>query len=256
MHLRFRKYQGTGNDFVMIDNRDGLVKLTPDQIIHICDRKFGIGSDGVILLQRAEGVDFEMNFYNPDASQSFCGNGSRCVVLFAHDLGLVNNSGTFRAIDGIHEFSLNDDSIAIHMKDIEGISMDGDAYVINTGSPHYISYMRELDQLDILPEARKVRYHEKYKPGGINVNYIEEHGDGIQMRTYERGVEDETLSCGTGVTAAALSFAYRNPGRKSVNVTTRGGSLMVTYTQHDPERFSNIWLSGPAEFVFSGEINL
>lgn len=256
MRLQFRKYQGTGNDFIMIDNRNGDIRLSDSEIIRVCDRKFGIGSDGIILLQKASQADFEMIFHNPDASKSFCGNGSRCIVQFAHDIGAAPDHGSFLAIDGLHDYRFNRDRIAIHMKDIHGIDMDGDAYVINTGSPHYIKYVSELGQINIVPEARQVRYAPRYSPAGINVNFVEENDRGISIRTYERGVEDETLSCGTGVTAAALSYACRNPGRQNVQVITQGGELNVEYIQKNNNSFTDVWLSGPAQFVFSGEINI
>lgn len=256
MRLQFNKYQGTGNDFIIIDNRSGLISLSDEQVKFLCDRKFGIGSDGLILLEKSEKLDFDMNFYNPDASRSFCGNGSRCIVRFAADLGLIGASGGFSAIDGEHEFAIDQNHIVIHMSDVTGITRENDDFVINTGSPHYLRFVNDVDGVDILPESRAIRYGYKYRVQGINVNFIEPTDSGIRMRTYERGVEAETLSCGTGVTAAALSFAYLNPDRHTIQVSTRGGLLDVKYTQQAKDSFTNIWLSGPAQFVFKGEIDL
>lgn len=256
MRLQFNKYQGTGNDFIIVDNRLGLINLTDEQVKFLCDRKFGVGSDGLILLEKSAKLDFHMNFYNPDASRSFCGNGSRCVVRFAADLGLFGTAGSFSAIDGDHEFSIDQNKIAIHMRDVHGIARNHEDFVVNTGSPHYLRFVNEVDSIDIIPESRAIRYSDQYREQGINVNFIEPKDSGIHMRTYERGVEDETLSCGTGVTAAALSFAYLNPDRNSIQVSTRGGILHVHYTQLTKDSFTNIWLSGPAQFVFKGEIDL
>jgi diaminopimelate epimerase len=158
MRLQFNKYQGTGNDFIIIDNRLGLINLTDEQVKFLCDRKFGIGSDGLILLEKSEKLDFDMNFYNPDASRSFCGNGSRCVVRFAADLGLIGANGGFSAIDGEHEFAIDQNHIAIHMSDVTGITRENDDFVINTGSPHYLRFVNEVDGVDILPESRAIRY--------------------------------------------------------------------------------------------------
>ncbi len=255
MKIPFVKYQGTGNDFVLVDNRDQQFVLGKDAIVKICDRKFGVGSDGVIFLENAGDTDFYMNFYNPDGSQSFCGNGSRCAVNFARSLGISKNLGRFNAIDGEHGFTVNDELVKIHMKDVQEISREGENFILNTGSPHYVIYKDEIQMLDILHHAREIRYSEKFKEQGINVNFVKEHDHMIDMRTYERGVEDETLSCGTGVTAAALTYGYKHPEAKKLSVMTRGGELEVHFTNQGSGRFSDIWLCGPAEFVFKGEID-
>lgn len=256
MKLEFRKYQGTGNDFIMIDNRSGLVQLRIDQIVKLCHRKFGIGSDGIILIEKSSVNSFYMKFYNPDGSQSFCGNGSRCAVKFAGELGLVGSEGEFSAIDGNHEFELYTDEVKIRMRDVSAIEMDENNYIIHTGSPHYVIYSSDLENLNIIAEARKIRFSPRFKDSGINVNFVKSFGEGIQIRTYERGVEDETLSCGTGVTAAALSFAVQHPKIKSLIVSTLGGSLTVKFENIGQGKFSNIWLCGPAELVFKGETHI
>lgn len=256
MKLRFYKYQGTGNDFIMLDNREGQISLTKEQIVRLCDRKFGVGSDGVILIEKSDDTLFYMNFFNPDGSQSFCGNGSRCAVNFAKELGIHGNTKAFTAIDGIHEFDFSDDVVKIKMKDVNQVKQLGSDFVLHTGSPHFVKYVSDPSDIDIINEARKIRYSDDFKAEGINVNFVSENKDHITMRTYERGVEDETLSCGTGVTAAALSYALRHPGTSRVDVITRGGKLEVRMNSCGARQFTDIWLCGPAAFVYSGVIEI
>ena len=212
MEVHFYKYHGTGNDFILINNMNGEVDLTTQQIVSLCNRRLGIGSDGIILLEKDKEADYNMNFYNPDGSQSFCGNGSRCAFRFAQDQGIVEDEANFRAIDGIHLAKNQGESISILMNNVDSFEVSDKHYFINTGSPHYIEYIDELDEFNLIEEARRIRYNERFKNEGTNVNFIVENKKGIAMRTYERGVEDETFSCGTGVTAAALSFGLRHPG--------------------------------------------
>ncbi len=256
MKWQFHKYQGTGNDFIMLDNRRGLIQLNIDQIVRLCDRKFGIGSDGIILIEKSVDTLFYMNFYNPDGSQSFCGNGSRCAVRFAMFLGVEGSSNDFTAIDGKHVFKVDGDDVKIRMKDVDQVKREGDDYVLHTGSPHYVKYVADPSSIDIIQDARKIRYNNQFKTEGINVNFVSEVDNHIDMRTYERGVEDETLSCGTGVTAAALTYAFRHPGTDKVDVVTRGGKLKVLMSNVDDGKFTDIWLCGSAEFVFKGEIEI
>jgi diaminopimelate epimerase len=197
-----------------------------------------------------------MNFYNPDASQSFCGNGSRCAVRFAQSLGVVGIEGNFSAIDGDHDFKSDIDNVSIKMNDVLGIEKDGDHFILNTGSPHYVIYKNDIHELNITSEAHAIRYGQKFKERGINVNFVKEQDHSIDMRTYERGVEDETLSCGTGVTAAAITFGFKHPEISSLDVMTRGGKLVVSFEQDRSGGFSNIWLSGTAQLVYKGEIEL
>jgi diaminopimelate epimerase len=258
--IEFTKYHGTGNDFIMIDNRDLRFDLNSQQIQHLCDRHFGIGSDGLILIEppRHHGQDFYMNFYNPDGSSSFCGNGSRCAVKFASELGMIAESCSFAAIDGPHEATLSKNEIAVKMKDVYEIVHRGDgAYFLNTGSPHYVQIVRSVEQIDIHSEAKPIRYHEDFAPSGTNVNFIEKLSNNmIRMRTFERGVEDETLSCGTGVTAAAIVFAIHEQLDGEIQVHTRGGELAVSFDKNIKNHFSNIFLKGPAKKVFSGTISV
>jgi diaminopimelate epimerase len=259
MHLPFYKYHGTGNDFVLIDGRSMSTVLTLKQIVKLCDRHFGIGSDGLIIVNHHNTEDFEMVFYNPDGSQSFCGNGSRCAVAFARLLGMIPNHGTFLAIDGVHPFVVHDSGLTegaevnIRMRNVEAIEQFGEDVILNTGSPHYITVCDELKQLDILSAARFIRYNERFKSEGINVNFVRYGKGELWMRTYERGVEAETLSCGTGVTAAALSLAWRDSSASEITVHTSGGDLKVKFTRAD-QGFEDIWLCGPAEKVFEGVI--
>lgn len=256
MKLRFSKYQGTGNDFIMVDNRSGDFKPDTARIVHLCDRRFGIGSDGLILIEETGFSGFYMNFFNPDGSQSFCGNGSRCAVRYAQKLGIAGASGEFKAIDTKHDFLSDDELVSIRMKNILGIDRDDQHFIIHTGSPHYIIYCNDVDSIPLVEEAHKVRYGKRFSQEGINVNFVEEHEGFIKVRTYERGVEAETLSCGTGVTAMALSYGYLHPELDVVKVQTRGGELTVSFRNLGDGQFEDVWLKGPAEFVFEGEIEI
>jgi len=252
----FYKYQGTGNDFIMIDNRSGDMALSVNQIEHLCNRKFGIGSDGIVLIESDATDDFYMNFYNPDGSKSFCGNGSRCAVAFARELGLVGNHGIFGAIDASHAFVVNDGEISIQMKDVGAVSWEGNHCVLNTGSPHYILLHENPDAVDVLSEGAAIRYSERFGKEGINVNFVRMGEAELWMRTYERGVEAETLSCGTGVTAAAISLASIQKEVSEVTVHTRGGGLKVKLERTSEGLFEDVWLCGPAQLVFQGIIQL
>lgn len=281
MHISFTKYQGTGNDFILIDNKNlAIGKGNASLIKKLCDRKFGIGADGLMLLQNKKGYDFEMVYYNSDGNESsMCGNGGRCIVAFAHELGIINNKTKFWAIDGVHEATLVDtprtkfgtDSplnreeeiykellIRLKMINVTEIEIGEDYYYLNTGSPHYIKFVRTLKNLNVYEEGKKVRYSERFKKEGTNVNFVEEMSDSIMVRTYERGVENETLSCGTGVTAAALAWAIKNNfnGNKSCAIQTPGGNLKVSFNRSAENMFNDIWLAGSATFVFKGEIDV
>ncbi|NCI46604.1 diaminopimelate epimerase [Sediminibacterium soli] len=258
MTITFYKYQGTGNDFVIIDNRKGDIELTVNQVKHLCDRRFGIGADGLMLLQTLPGYDFEMVYYNADGRESsMCGNGGRCLTKFAYDMGMHQDKFRFLAVDGEHEAAMADHGwINLKMKNVHTIeNRHGDA-VLDTGSPHYVKSVPDVMGLDVFEEGRGIRYSKDYQEAGINVNFVENHGDRIIVRTYERGVEDETFSCGTGVTAAALVFAHNDNGFNRVEVKTKGGNLAVEFDKTGEQRFENIWLCGPATFVYKGIINI
>lgn len=256
MNITFFKYQGTGNDFIMVNAVDKGITLEPLQIQRLCDRKFGIGADGIILIKTDVKTDFYVDYYNPDGSQSFCGNGSRCAVAFAFAENVFEGKTcSFNAIDGTHTGEVLDiDNIEISMRDVEGIEeVDGD-FVLDTGSPHFVRRCNALKELDIITEARKVRYNQRFSEQGINVNFISQNESEIHMRTYERGVEDETLSCGTGVTAVALSSVSED-GVYARKIITKGGDLMVNFKKSG-DLFQTIRLQGAAKFVFSGLVNL
>ena len=256
MTVKFDKYQGTGNDFIMIDNRHyGIGKNNTSLIESLCNRKFGIGADGLILLQEKKSYDFEMVYFNSDGRESsMCGNGGRCLVKFAHQLGLVKDNCRFLAIDGPHDASiLQKGFVSLKMKDVDAIEKDGDNYILNTGSPHYVIFVKDIQALALLEEAKKIRYSQRFAKEGINVNFVEITGDGqITVRTYERGVEDETLSCGTGVVASSLALAYRSGEElNSVKIKTPGGRLQVNFEPGETS-FKNVHLVGPAEKTFEG----
>lgn len=240
---------------MMIDNREDIFPKDDLSVItQLCNRRFGIGADGVILIEYAEGLDFEMVYYNPDGSQSLCGNGSRCAVMFANQLGIIENDTKFLAIDGAHEAHINEGSVHLLMHDVHDVEMIGEDFLIDTGSPHYIKYVTDLDQKDMIAEGQAIRYSDRFKSEGVNVNLIEEDGDGLKIRTYERGVEGETFSCGTGCTAAALSYGLKRKLEK-VPLKAVGGDLEVSF-QRNGEAFTNIYLVGPAQRVFEGQISI
>lgn len=259
MTLHFHKYEGTGNDFVLIDNREGKLVLTKEQIKKLCDRRFGVGGDGLMLLNIKEGYDFEMKYYNADGRESsMCGNGSRCIVKFAARMGIKKAKYHFIAADGEHDADIDlNGMVKVKMKDVDTVHVEADHYIIDTGSPHYVKFVTDVRRQEVVPEGRTIRNSAEFKEEGINVNFIEPTGkDGIYVRTYERGVEDETLSCGTGVTASALIAAHNENGFNRVEVTTPGGRLSVEFDKLGDNHFTNIWLAGPAEFVFKGEIDI
>jgi diaminopimelate epimerase len=259
MQTTFYKYQGTGNDFVIFDNREGKYSFSSHQIRDLCDRRCGIGGDGLMLLNKHKEHDFEMIYYNSDGHpSSMCGNGGRCLVKFAHDMGIVKTEYTFLAIDGVHKGSINTDgTVAIKMNDVNEVTEVAGKYILNTGSPHYVFITSDVMHMDVCKKGREIRYSKEFEKEGINVNFVEqlEEPDEIIVRTYERGVEDETLSCGTGVTAAALVCFHNDNGFNRVEVHTKGGRLGVEYEKLN-NRYENIWLIGGAQKVFEGVINL
>lgn len=258
MRFCFSKYHGTGNDFIIADNRINSWKPTPNEVSALCDRKYGIGSDGLILIEPEKETDFYMNFFNPDGSQSFCGNGSRCAISFARSQWLEKKEIEFSAIDGKHRAVVSGDEIAIKMSDVQEIrTIEQELFFLHTGSPHIVSVQRDIRAVALIPYAQKIRYSDNYKKEGVNVNLLEFLGnDSLFVRTYERGVENETLSCGTGVTAAALVSGYLRTDLSEVNVETPGGNLRVKFEQHKKGKFRNIWLCGPAVCVFEGMIEI
>lgn len=256
MNLNFYKYQGTGNDFVMIDNRENVFDKANIKLVQqLCDRRFGVGSDGLILIENIENLDFNMIYFNADGSQSFCGNGSRCAVSFAKFLGIIEKQAFFLSTDGEHEAWINaEGEVSLKMHDVEEVEVGESHYFINTGSPHYIVENDDIKTLDVKTEGAAIRYNDRFKSEGTNVNFVNYKDNELDIRTYERGVEDETLSCGTGVTAAALSLAHKsNLEAGKIKVNAVGGELQVGFRTKDGN-FVDIWLIGPAEQVFKGEV--
>lgn len=258
MTIPFYKYHGTGNDFVLIDQRDTSFLTREDTTIihHICQRHFGVGADGLILLENHSTLDFEMIYFNADGRESsMCGNGGRCIVAFAHFLGVFEERCQFMAIDGLHDAVVKDGWIELKMSDVEKVEQFEDYFFLNTGSPHYVRFLENLDTIDVVQDGQKIRYSDEFQPNGTNVNFVQKIQNGIEVVTYERGVEDETLSCGTGVTAAAIAHHLQHPNLTEIPIQTKGGQLKVRL-QSKNNKFSNIWLCGPAQRVFKGEINI
>ena len=264
MTVKFYKYQGTGNDFVMIDNRQyGINKDRTALVQKLCDRKFGIGADGLILLNEKLSFDFEMVYFNSDGNESsMCGNGGRCLIKFAHHLGLIQSKCKFLAIDGEHEGEiLSNGNVSLKMKDVPSIENYNGDFILNTGSPHYVKFVNDVKALHVFKEGKKIRNSERFIKEGINVNFAEQKNEGeIFVRTYERGVEDETLSCGTGVVASALAClpvgtAFGGTKLNAVKIETPGGKLEVKF-EAEGTGFKNIYLIGPAERVFEGRMEM
>lgn len=255
MLKHFYKYQGAGNDFIVFDNRTNDFPKSSALIQRLCDRKFGIGSDGLMLIENHPRLDYRMVFYNPDGSESLCGNGSRCGFAFAQKLGLVGTRATFETTDGVHTAFEQGAEISFSLADNSGIQQIADDYYVHTGSPHYVRLVEDIEAVDVVTEGRAVRYAEAFVgQNGTNVNFAQVLPDRLRVRTYERGVENETLSCGTGVTAVGLVAAklgFHSP----VTIETRGGNLTVSFQQKGAA-FTDIWLTGPAQFVFEGTIEI
>lgn len=261
MQTDFFKYQGTGNDFVIIDNRNGHdLKLSIEQVKKLCDRKFGIGADGLMLLNDKPGFDFEMIYFNSDGRVgSMCGNGGRCLIKFAESIGIQKETYKFIATDGEHEARIDTNGIIyLKMNDVDVVVNHHSDFLVDTGSPHYVKLVPQLATFDVVKKGREIRYSREFEKEGINVNFVEQldEPDKIFVRTYERGVENETLSCGTGVTAAALVCYHNENGFNEVEVKTLGGRLNVEFDRVDDGKFRNIWLCGSAERVFAGTIEI
>lgn len=262
MVLEFYKYHGNGNDFIILDNRSGLIMLTASQIARICNRHFGIGADGLMLLGQQDGFDFSLKYFNCDGNvSSMCGNGGRCMTAFARKLGIIENKTRFKAMDGSHEAEILSEQeggylIKLQMKDAQAGQAYDDGFFIDTGSPHFIKFVPDVNSTNIVSEGRSIRSQNRFAPGGCNVNFVQAKGNEIKVRTYERGVENETLSCGTGVTASALITALLNPDNQGYyNVITPGGMFKVSFRQTGT-LFSEVFLEGTATYVFNGEINI
>ena len=260
MQIQFQKYQGTGNDFIIIDNLDGKYdKLSTEQVRAMCNRRFGIGADGLMLLNKNPDYDFEMKYFNSDGGEgSMCGNGGRCLVKFAWESGNRKSKFRFKASDGEHEAEIDFDGVvSLKMIDVKDIKDYHGDFLLNTGSPHYVKMVSDVMDYDVYHKGKEIRNSNAFNKEGINVNFVEQKSDDeIFVRTYERGVEDETLSCGTGVAASALVCYHNEIGFNDVTVRTRGGKLSIQYDRLDNDSYTNIWLRGPAEKVYEGAIEL
>lgn len=261
MNIKFYKYQGAGNDFVLIDQRgNSSENIDNKAVVQLCDRRFGVGADGLMFLKNSKNYDFEMIYHNADGNVgSMCGNGGRCIVAFAKHLGIIDSETNFLAVDGPHyaKISAEGNWIELQMIDVETVDLDADAFVLNTGSPHYVKEVAGLETMDVYTEGYNIRNNDTYKTNGINVNFVEKKPDHLFVRTFERGVEDETYACGTGVTAVAMAMAKKQNqiGQVVTPVVVLGGNLEINFS-YDGEKFTDVFLCGPAEKVFEGEISL
>lgn len=254
-NIKFYKYQGAGNDFVLIDNRNNdFDRFNEDLVKKMCDRRFGVGADGLMLLQQSKEYDFEMIYFNADGREgTMCGNGGRCIVAFGRDLGIIENKTDFLAVDGPHQAVIHANEVNLGMINVDEVEKDGNAFVLNTGSPHYVLEVQDLKNFDVYQKGHSIRYNETYKDKGINVNFIEKEENGYFLRTYERGVENETLACGTGATASAMAIAIKENKNGFIEIPIRvlGGQLYISFDKKELS-FKNVQLKGPAELVFEG----
>lgn len=260
MEITFYKYEGTGNDFVMIDNRQNIFPKNNLKLIEkLCDRRFGIGADGLILLENDSETNFKMVYYNSDGNESsMCGNGGRCITAFAKSLNVIQNEATFIATDGLHEATiLENELVNLQMKDVSEVKIESDYVFLNTGSPHHVMLVDDLENQDVKTIGAQIRYSDLYGKAGSNVNFVKQISEShFALRTYERGVEDETLSCGTGATAAAIAMnAIGKTNSHTIKLDVEGGQLEVSFDKVD-DRYINVFLKGPATFVFSGKIDI
>ena len=255
MKMTFYKYQGTGNDFVVIDNRNGFFpKDNHTMIAEICNRKYGIGADGLLLLENNSKVDFTMVYYNADGKLgSMCGNGGRCIVHFANFLNIINENIVFEAIDGLHEASIHNAIVSLKMNDVAAININSNSVFLNTGSPHHVEMVQDLKNYNVVENGSLIR-NKTYGKEGSNINFVEKIGTNLfAVRTYERGVEAETLSCGTGVTAVAIALSETNRiDTNNVELHTEGGNLLVHFSKLNGTYY-DVYLEGPAKQVFKGE---
>ena len=260
MILRFSKYHGTGNDFIIIDNRNKIFSEDQKLIHSLCHRQFGIGADGLMVVSNHESFDFSMKYYNSDGNEgSMCGNGGRCIAAYYHKNISKKNVIQFEAVDGTHHAEIiaidkNITHVQLQLHKVEKVERNNSDFLLNTGSPHLVKFVDSVDSIDVKITGRDIRYNSHFAPDGINVNFVEFRYDKLYVRTYERGVEDETLSCGTGVAASAIAASFIKD-RSEFEIITKGGSLTVSFNKQ-ADSFNNIWLTGPACFVYSGEIEI
>ncbi len=260
MILTFSKYHGTGNDFVMVDNRtDFFPKENKQLIANLCHRRFGIGGDGLILIENATDCDFNMVYYNSDGAEStMCGNGGRCLVAFAKQLGIIESKAVFRAVDGWHTATIDEQNqVALQMIDVSEVRTKDASFFLNTGSPHHVELVADVKNIDVYNLGKTIRESDVYAPGGTNVNFVQQlNPNTFKIRTFERGVEAETLSCGTGATAVALAmYTAKHTASSSVQIQVEGGDLRVDF-EYGNQGFKQVYLTGPATFVFQGNVEI
>ena len=256
MVLQFYKYQGTGNDFVMIDNRTKTFpKDKTDKISFLCDRHFGVGADGVILIENDDTYDFKMIYYNADGSETFCGNGGRCAVAFAKQLQIIDAKTNFIAYDGPHFATIDNGIISLKMIDVSEIEIKENAVFAYTGTQHHVELVEDLNDFPVFEKGKEIRY--SYNDPGSNVNFAQQiNGNTFRVRTYEKGVENETLACGTGVTAVAIAMhKTKKTENTTINLPVEGGNLQVSFTEENGI-YTDVYLIGPAQLIFTGDINI
>jgi len=254
MEISFIKYQGAGNDFILIDNRNNKIILSTSEIESLCNRRFGIGADGLMLLESDLKTDFKMRYFNSDGKEgSMCGNGGRCIVAFAFEIGIQKEYYNFIAIDGLHEAYYKNNIVDLKMTEVDKIEKFDKDWFLNTGSPHAVEIVNNIDKVDVATEGKILRYDHRFGKNGTNVNFIEINKNKIQIRTFERGVEAETYACGTGAVASAIVAHQNNPEISKYKLSAIGGDLEVRFDKKN-NKYTNIWLKGPATKVFSGII--
>lgn len=255
MNIPFSKYHGAGNDFVLIDNRNNIFYPSKESVKLICHRQFGIGADGLMLLENDSTTDFRMRYFNSDGGEAtMCGNGGRCIVVFANRLGIITTKTSFIGVDGIHEASIIGSEVSLKMKDVDNVETDDDFYLIDTGSPHFVKFVENVDTVNVATEGKIIRNSYNIRGNGVNANFVQVTPEGLKIRTFERGVEAETLACGTGAVAAAIAATHLlNLTDATIKVFALGGTLSVSFNQTTNSIFSNIWLTGPVVHVFNGE---
>ena len=256
MKIEFYKYQGTGNDFVMIDNRSSIFKKNDTNLIStICSRHFGIGADGVILIENDENFDFKMIYFNADGSQTFCGNGGRCAVAFAKSLKIINSETTFIAVDGEHFAEIKNGIVSLKMIDVDNLKVQENSVFAYTGTQHHVELVDNLDNFPVFKRGKEIR--NSYESPGSNVNFVQQiDNTTFRVRTYEKGVENETLACGTGVTAVAIAMhKIGKTTNNTIKLPVEGGNLEVSFNKENGS-YTNVFLKGPAQFVFKGSINI
>jgi len=253
--ISFAKYHGAGNDFSLIDNRNAIINLSEKEIAFLCNRRLGIGADGLMLLEKEKGFDFKMRYYNADGKEAtMCGNGGRCIVAFANKIGIKKEKYQFIAVDGEHLAHLKKDIVNLKMTTVNEINTFDTDYFLDTGSPHLVRMVKDIKKTNVYEEGKHLRYDSRFGKDGCNVNFIQIKENKIDIRTYERGVEAETLACGTGAVASAIAANQLFPKIKEFELKALGGTLKVRFEKNN-DKYTNIWLQGPATFVFDGELS-